>query len=83
MAPEYEKLAEHYAKKGENVIIAEMDATKNELEGLHIHGYPTMHFYPAGSADAEPIDYEGERELEDMIKFVEENKVTIKSENDT
>lgn len=28
-----------------------MDATKNEVEGLQITGFPTLKFYPKGSKD--------------------------------
>lgn len=31
-------------------------------------GYPTLKFFPAGSAEAQP--YESARELEDMVEFV-------------
>lgn len=47
MAPAWEALAEKYRDR-EDIVIAEMDATANELEDFSVHGYPTLKFFPAG-----------------------------------
>jgi hypothetical protein len=47
MAPAWEALAERY-KDHEDITIAELDATVNELEAFTIHGFPTLKFFPAG-----------------------------------
>lgn len=47
MAAAWEALAEKY-KDREDVIIAELDATANELEAFPVHGFPTLKFFPAG-----------------------------------
>lgn len=47
MAPAWEALAEKY-KDHEDIVIAELDATANELEAFSVHGYPTLKFFPAG-----------------------------------
>lgn len=47
MAPAWEALAEKY-KDREDIVIAELDATANELEAFSVHGYPTLKFFPAG-----------------------------------
>lgn len=47
MAAAWEELAERY-KDREDIVIAEMDSTANELENITIHGYPTLHYFPAG-----------------------------------
>lgn len=47
MAPAWEALAEKY-KDHEDIIIAELDATANELEAFPVHGFPTLKYFPAG-----------------------------------
>lgn len=47
MAAAWEELAERY-KDREDIVIAEMDSTANELENITIHGFPTLHYFPAG-----------------------------------
>lgn len=47
MAPAWEALAEKYRDR-EDIVIAELDATANELEAFSVHGYPTLKFFPAG-----------------------------------
>lgn len=47
MAPAWEELAEKY-RDHEDVIIAELDATANELEAFPVRGFPTLKYFPAG-----------------------------------
>lgn len=47
MAPAWEALAEKYRDR-EDIVIAELDATANELEAFSVQGYPTLKFFPAG-----------------------------------
>lgn len=47
MAPAWEELAEKY-KDHEDIVIAELDATANELEAFPVHGFPTLKYFPAG-----------------------------------
>lgn len=47
MAPTWEALAEKY-RDHEDIIIAELDATANELEAFAVHGFPTLKYFPAG-----------------------------------
>lgn len=47
MAAAWEKLGERY-KDHEDIVIAELDATANELENITINGFPTLHYFPAG-----------------------------------
>lgn len=51
-----------------------MDATENDLPPsapFSIAGFPTIKFKKAGTKDF--IDYDGDRSLESLIAFVEEN----------
>jgi protein disulfide-isomerase A1 len=51
-----------------------MEATENDLPPsvpFRVGGFPTLKFKQAGSKDF--IDYNGDRSLENLIAFVEEN----------
>jgi protein disulfide-isomerase A1 len=49
-----------------------MDATANAApEGLDIRGFPTLIFFPADDKEGTP--YNGERDLDSLIKFVKEH----------
>ncbi|PZC75730.1 hypothetical protein B5X24_HaOG205704 [Helicoverpa armigera] len=67
LAPIYDKLGEHF-EKDDDVIIAKMDATANELEHTKITSFPTIKLY---TKDNQVKDYNGERTLAAMTKFVE------------
>jgi protein disulfide-isomerase A1 len=69
LEPVWEKLGKHFADN-DNVIIAKSDATANEFDDVEVQGFPTLKFYPKGEA-RDIVDYEGGRDLEALIKFVE------------
>ncbi|XP_028612360.1 protein disulfide-isomerase A2 [Grammomys surdaster] len=69
MAPAWEALAEKYRDR-EDIVIAELDATANELEAFSVHGYPTLKFFPAGP-DRKIIEYKSTRDLETFSKFLD------------
>ena len=50
-----------------------MDATENEVESVTITGFPTIKFYPGNKKDSKPIDFNGERTTEGIIKFIQTN----------
>lgn len=68
LAPTWDKLGEKYADH-ENIIIAKMDSTANEIEDVKIQSFPTIKFFPAGSNKI--VDYSGDRTLEGFTKFLE------------
>jgi protein disulfide-isomerase A1 len=70
LAPIYEELATKL-KNNANIVIAAMDATANEAEGVNVEGFPTIKFYPANNKEG--VDYKGGRTLEDMLKYLKEN----------
>jgi len=74
LVPIFEKVAER-VKGNPNLIIAKIDATANEVEGIPIQGFPTIKFWPANNKK-EPIDYEGERTEEEFMKFLKEKTTT-------
>ncbi|KOB75632.1 Protein disulfide-isomerase [Operophtera brumata] len=67
LVPIYDKLAEHF-ESDEDVVIAKIDATVNELEHTKITSFPTIKLY---TKDNQVKDYNGERTLDGMTKFVE------------
>jgi len=75
LAPKYEKLAAAFAGD-KNVLIAKVDATEEpELANRYdVSGYPTLKWFPAGSAESE--SYDKAREIEDMVSFINEKAGT-------
>ncbi|XP_051488314.1 protein disulfide-isomerase A2 [Apus apus] len=69
MAAAWEELGERY-KDHEDIVIAEMDSTANELENITIHGFPTLHYFPAGPG-RKMIEYKSARDVETFSKFLE------------
>ena len=75
LEPTYKKLGKHF-KDETNLVIAKMDATANDIPpGYSAEGYPTIYFAPANDKK-KPIKHEGERGLDDLIKFIKE-KATV------
>ncbi|KAJ4427926.1 hypothetical protein ANN_23936 [Periplaneta americana] len=68
LAPIYDQLGEKF-KDSDTVIVAKMDATANELEHTKITSFPTLKLYAKG--DNKVIEYNGERTLEGLSKFLE------------
>ncbi|KAF0763622.1 protein disulfide-isomerase [Aphis craccivora] len=69
LAPIFDKVGEYFADK-DDIIIAKMDATVNELEHTKISSFPTLTYYPKGD-NPKAIEYNGDRTLEAIIKFIE------------
>jgi len=72
LEPIFNKLGEHF-KDSETVVIAKMDSTANEVEIVKVQGFPTLKLFKKG--DNKMIDYNGERTLEGMTKFMESGGV--------
>merc|ERR1711972_1085410 len=72
LAPIWDKLGEKY-KDSEDIVVAKMDSTANELEDIKISGFPTIKLFKKG--DNKVVDYNGERTLEGLTKFLESGGV--------
>uniref|UniRef100_A0A0G4GFL7 Protein disulfide-isomerase n=1 Tax=Chromera velia CCMP2878 TaxID=1169474 RepID=A0A0G4GFL7_9ALVE len=73
LAPAWDKLAETVHKKYSKVVIAKLDATANDVID-DVRGFPTLIFYPAGKKKMKmrnKMNYEGAREFESLLDFVE------------
>ena len=68
MVPIYDQLGEKY-KDRDDIVIAKMDATANELEHTKVNSFPTIKLYRKGTNQV--IEYNGERTLEGLTKFLE------------
>ena len=68
LAPIYSKLAEQL-KDNEQVVIAKIDATKNEVPQVSIRSFPTIKMFKRGQKDT-PLDYSGSRELDALNDYV-------------
>ena len=74
LAPKYEELAQLYTSNAafnDQVTIAKVDATANDVPE-EIAGFPTIKLYVAGAKDS-PVDYQGQRTVEDLATFIKEN----------
>lgn len=68
LAPEYESAAETLSHV-ESLVVAKMDATANDVEGVPISGFPTLKFFPANSG-RKIEDYNGPREAAGIVNWL-------------
>jgi len=68
LAPIYDELGAKF-KDDASVVVAKIDATVNELEHTKINSFPTIKLYKKG--DNSVVDYNGERTLDGLSKFLE------------
>jgi len=74
LKPTWDQLGDRYADLKDRITIAKFEATENDLPPsvpFRIAGFPTLKFKKAGTKEF--IDYDGDRSLESLIAFVEEN----------
>jgi len=65
--------------QGTNVDIVKMDATANDVPaGYDVRGFPTLFWVPSDTKKVTP--YNGGRELDDFVKFIDANKSKAKTE---
>jgi len=64
------------------LLLQKIDATANDVDhpAVHVQGFPTIIFFPA-NAKGSPTVYEGERDLESLKAFVQENAKAAPSGN--
>lgn len=70
LVPIYDSLAKRLSHIP-NLVIAKMDATANEVEGVKVQGFPTIKFFPT-NRKKNPIDFSGDRTEEGFLKFLKE-----------
>jgi len=67
LAPIWEELAEAL-EDIPNLVIADMDATANEVEEVSVSSYPTLIFYPSRKKSG--VDHDGGRTVEEFIDWL-------------
>ena len=75
LAPIWDELG---AKVPKSIIIAKMDGTANDVPtkfNIQIQGFPTLKLF---RADNKVVDYEGDRSLADLVRFLKKNAVNGK-----
>ncbi|GAB2287287.1 Protein disulfide-isomerase like 2-1, variant 2 [Dionaea muscipula] len=80
LAPTYEKVAAAF-KLEEDVVVANVDADQHKDLGekYGVSGFPTLKFFPKENKDGE--NYEGGRDLNDLVKFLNEKCGTNRDAN--
>ncbi|KAG7247555.1 hypothetical protein CRUP_015066, partial [Coryphaenoides rupestris] len=58
-----------------------MDATANEMASVKIEGYPTLQYFPVGDGK-EGVVYSGSRDLDTLMKFVDNGGVLPEEKNE-
>jgi len=71
LEPIYKQLGD-LVKNDPDVVIAKIDATANEHSAIAIEGFPTIFLFKPGMKDT-PLQYDGERNLESLVSFIEEH----------
>jgi len=74
LKPTWDSLGDHFVNVKDRVVIAKMEAQENDLPlslPFQVSGFPTLKFKQAGTKEF--MDYDGDRSLESLILFVEEN----------
>jgi len=69
LEPKYTAAAEAVAGNT-NVVLAKCDATANEVPGVAVQGFPTLKFWPGNAKSSPPLDFEGNRETEDIVAYL-------------
>jgi protein disulfide isomerase len=69
-----EPIYREIAKRLEGVrtmVVAKIDMTANDVEGVDVEGFPTIKFWRADKKD-DPLDYDGDRDVDSFITWLEE-----------
>lgn len=73
LKPKWEELGEH-VKELDDLVIAKMDFTTNEVAEVLIRGYPTLRWYPKDNKKG--VEYSDGRDMEDFKNFFEKNSAS-------
>lgn len=71
LAPHFEEAASLLANNP-NILLAKVDSTENEIEGVDIQGFPTVKFYRKDKS-AIPLNFNGERTASGIVQWIKEH----------
>ena len=75
LAPIWEEVGE-MLKDRDDILIAKMDATVNQIDSIRVSGYPSLLLFQGTHQNN--IPFKGERTLERILDFLEEHGVKMK-----
>merc|ERR1712232_41872 len=64
-----------------SVVVAKIDATSNDVEGVDVEGFPTIKLWRADNKE-EPLDYDGDRDVDSFVSWLEEKASRAFSRDD-
>ncbi|VDN04299.1 unnamed protein product [Thelazia callipaeda] len=68
--PKYRELATKLKREEPNLLLVKIDAIANDApDNYVVNSFPTIYFVPANKKE-QPIKYEGDRDLDDLTKFM-------------
>lgn len=70
LAPIYDELAKKLSHM-DNLVLAKIDATENEVPSVSVQGFPTLKLFAPGKKDT-PMDFDSDRTLEGLEKALKE-----------
>lgn len=76
LAPKYKELAQKLSVV-DNLVIAKMDDTANDVDGVSIGGYPTLIYYHA--TNKSPIKFEGTRDEAGITEFLMDQGLNLEA----
>jgi len=83
--PILRQLATHFQKTPGKfpLQVLKIDGSRNEIDhtNVHVRGYPTMYLFRADDR-ANPVEYDAERTLERLVRFIDNIRVTAAAPED-
>jgi len=74
LAPVWDELAETLSSV-DNLVIAKMDATANEADGVNVKSFPTLKLWKKDTNKL--VDYSGARDFETLAHFVRTGEMKL------
>lgn len=73
LMPIYQELAKKFQHENARLRIMRIDATNNDFpEWFNVNGFPTIYYIRRDQDARKPILYQGDRKLEDLSKFIQD-----------